>query len=156
MKRHDVSVRMSVREYDIEGFDKPTGFSIAMGIPFKGSNENVSSAIEFGYANLGESNGEFEGIDMTLSATSLFFLSRFNFEVAPKSELFAKIGINSFTAKAEAQSNGFTSSADETEMKLMYSFGAQYQIAPKSTIGLDYTSYEADTTAVAVNLGIKL
>jgi len=140
--------------YDISGFDKPTGLSFAMGIPFKNRSEKTSSAIEFGYANLGESEGSFEGIGMTLSATSLFFVSRINYEIAPKAEVYGKLGFNTLTAKAEA--TNFNASSEESEMKLMYSFGGQYKISPKVNLGADYTAYASDTTAIALNLSFKL
>lgn len=142
-----VSASITKGKYDIEGFDKPTGFAIAMGIPMQNN-----SAFEFGYVNLGDSEGSFSGVDMTLSATSLYGAARFNFNVAPNADLYTKIGLNNFSAKAEV--DGF--SASESEIKLMYSFGAQYKVAQKIALGADYTSYEADTTAFALNLKFDL
>ncbi len=142
-------------------FNSPTGYAIQVGIPYLFDNSNIKSSLELGYSDLGEANGKVNDFNtnneqiktkMDISATSLYVVNRFNFDVTDNAQIYMKVGINSLNVKGKGSYEYVRASLDEDGINPIFSLGSQYTFYKKIGLGFDYTAYSADISALSINL----
>lgn len=141
-----------------DDFDSTTGFGIGIGAPLEGIElvDDSELFVEAGYNMLGESSEDLVGGEATLSASTIYALGKMRFEVKDQIFAYAKLGLNMITAEAEVKVTGFGSgSASDTETKLLYGAGIEYQVNDEVSVTGEYVAFSSDITALTANVLYK-
>ncbi len=145
-----IEVKATSSNYDVDGYDdRATGLSFAGGYKISESKW----AIEAGYADLGKSTSDDFGfgLEFDLEVSTVFVSGKYLAEIQDKITAFGIIGLNSITAEASVTG----ASAEETETKLMYGGGAQYDVTNALSVTASYVAYSADITTLQAGVGYK-
>lgn len=147
-----IEVKATSSNYDTEvdsNNDRATGVSFSGGYKIPDSKW----AVEAGYADLGESSGDFLGSEFTLDSSTVFVAGKYLAEIQDNLTVFGLVGLNLITAETEIPD--LLVSDEETETKLMYGAGAQYDVTNTLAATASYVAYAADITSLQVGLAYR-
>lgn len=144
---------LQLTSYDVSGFDSAVGFNVGAGVPVNGLQlpEKVSIDAEAGFANFGESDNN----GLTISGYSIYGAAKANYQVQDKFSVFARAGLNYATIEAEANTFFGKVTAEDSEIKLLYGFGAEYQLNDKFAVTAGYTAFASDVSALSAGVNIS-
>ena len=134
-------------DYDLPGFDNPTGVELIIGGDI---NRNLS--FEASYIDYGEAD---DGIPPVwrVNATGLTVGALFKAPVNANVDLFIKLGLNSWDAELTEDGFGILGQDDGTD--IFYGFGAAVWLNNNISLGARYNVYDFDgddVTMFTVNL----
>ena len=144
-------VAAGIQLTDLSLSARATGIGFLFGIPNKNNTGKTSSSVEFGYTSFGTAEDVIEGtggVMLEASGSSLFAAFKGAYKINNTASLTGRIGLNRITIEAEA--GGF--SAEETEMRLLYSFGADFMVTPLISITTSYTALAADVDSIGAQI----
>lgn len=141
----EVGVGMTKVDTDIDNIpgvsvdDNDVFFSIGGGYNF-----NKMFALEAGYTDLGELEVSVPqaAYTATLSADGFYFGPRLTFELAPKFEVYGRLGMFAWDAEAK-DSIGTSISDDGTD--IYFGIGAAYKISDQVSLGADWTRFTVES-----------
>ena len=140
--------------YDVNDLDSTIGFGVGVGAPLDDVEliGDTELFVEAGYIYFGESSKEisngFVKIDTSLTASSIYGAAKLRFEVQDDIYVYGKLGLGYIMTEADASGGGFSSSASDSEMKLLYGAGAQYQYSDEISVGAEYVFHASDVTTL--------
>lgn len=153
-----ITAGLQLTDYDVSVLDDSIGFNVGIGAPLTGlniSNPKIKFGVEGGYVYFGESSKN----DWTASGSSIYGAGKMNFALNDKASLYAKAGLNYVTVEVEydvnTQFGNFSSSADDSEIKLLWGFGGELKLNDKMSAGVGYTSYASDITSLNANVNFR-
>ncbi len=111
---------------------------------FGGYRFNDYFAVEGGYADLGEPEDTLSGINVELDIDA-FVVEAVGFvPLGQQFELFGKLGVASWDAKATASAGGVSASADDDGTDLAWGVGGKFGVAPNFDIRAEWEAVDID------------
>lgn len=136
--------------YDVNDYDSVIGFGVGVGAPLDDVEliDDTELFVEAGYIYFGKVEDEIGTTDVTLSASSIYGAAKLRFEVEDEIYVYGKLGLGYITSEAEAKNAFINASNSESEMKLLYGAGAQYQYSDEISVGAEYVFHASDVTTL--------
>ncbi len=137
--------------YDVSGLDSTIGFGASIGAPLEDLEviDDTELFIEAGYLYFGESSNKSGGVDVSVSASTIYGAAKLRYEVQDEIYVYGKAGLGYIMTTAEATVFGTTVSSDDSELKLVYGGGALYEFSDEISIGGEYMFYSSDITSIS-------
>lgn len=144
-----------------DGADSTFGMGVGIGVPvsgvelIKGSELIVEAGVN--YLGENETSESFSGqtITASVSATNVYGLGKMRFAIQNQIFAYGKLGVNFISVEAEASGGGFTSSASDSEIKILFGAGAEYQLNNQLSLSAEYMAYASDITSLSANVAFK-
>lgn len=147
-------------DYDVKGFDKPTSFELMGGYKF-----HPNYAVEVSYHDFGEADENFQAfgndIKVSVDGRSLGTALKIILPAGDKFSFYIKGGVHYWDIDAEvieSRINGnsvkVTDSDNDTE--LFYGIGLDAYIVKDVSLGIRYTSFQADESDALSVFGLNV